>query len=302
MDDMRRLVWIIPAALVGLVLIVLAARWLREVPAVADFLVTYPGESALPAGAPVGLPAWLGWQHFLNGFFLLLIVRTGWQLRHQGRPDTFWVRRNTGLIRTSIPPTRLTLTAWFHLSLDALWVVTGLSYIVLLFATGQWVRVVPTSWDIVPNALSALLQYVSFDWPVTNGWINYNALQLITYFVTVFIASPLAIATGLRLSPLWSVRFKRITPFVPLAPVKTVHWLTMLWFVGFTAVHVTLVLTTGAVRNLNHIYAARDDESWLGVAVFAASLVVMIAAWVAARPRVLRWIAALGGEVIHRPN
>lgn len=299
---MRRLVWIIPVALVGGVALVLAARWLRELPAVAEFLIAFPGESALPAGAPVGFPAWLGWQHFLNGFFLLLIVRTGWQLRHQGRPDTFWVRRNTGLLRTKNPPTRLTLTAWFHLSLDALWVINGVVYVVLLFVSGQWVRVVPTSWDVIPNALSAALQYASFVWPTTNGWVNYNALQLIFYFVTVFIASPLAILTGLRLSPLWSVRMRRLTPFVPLAATKTVHWLTMLWFIGFTAVHVTLVLTTGAVRNLNHMYAIRDDESWIGVIVFAASLAVMAAAWLAARPAVLRWIAGLGGDVIHRPR
>ena len=299
---MRRLVWIIPVALVVGVGVVLAARWLRDLPAVAQFLVAFPGESALPAGAPVGFPAWLGWQHFLNGFLLLLVVRTGWQLRHQTRPDTFWIRRNTGLIRTANPPTRLTLAAWFHLSLDTLWVLNGVIYVVLLFVSGQWVRVVPTSWDVIPNALSAALQYASFVWPTTNGWVNYNALQLLAYFVTIFIASPLAILTGLRLSPLWSVRMRRLTPIVPLGPTKTVHWLTMLWFIGFTAVHVTLVLTTGAVRNLNHLYAVRDDESWIGVAVFAASLIVMALAWAAARPALLRRIAGLGGEVIHRPR
>ena len=63
----------------------------------------------------------------------------------------------------------------------------------VLFVTGQWMRIVPTSWDVFPNAVSAALQYVSLDWPTENGWVNYNALQLLAYFTTVFIAAPLAI-------------------------------------------------------------------------------------------------------------
>ena len=73
-------------------------------------------------------------------------------------------------------------------------------FFVLLFVTGQWMRIVPTSWDVFPNALSAALQYVSLDWPTENGWVNYNSLQLLAYFVTVFIAAPLAIVTGMRMS------------------------------------------------------------------------------------------------------
>jgi len=33
------------------------------------------------------------------------------------------------------------------------------------------VRIVPTSWETVPNALSALLQYLMPE----NGWKNYNS-------------------------------------------------------------------------------------------------------------------------------
>ena len=51
----------------------------------------------------------------------------------------------------------------------------------------------PTSWDVFPNALSVLIQYLSLDWPAENGWVAYNGLQLIAYFVTVFIAAPLAL-------------------------------------------------------------------------------------------------------------
>ena|SRR5690554_5027644 len=94
----RKLVWIIPAALVTLLLVVLAARWLRELPAMQSFLSEYPGESHLPEGAPVGFPAWLAWQHFLNSFFILLIIRSGWRVRTVTKPSAYWTRNNKGLI------------------------------------------------------------------------------------------------------------------------------------------------------------------------------------------------------------
>ena len=292
-----KLAWIIPAGLVVVVLVVLAAQGIRSLPAVQSFLTDYPGESELPAGAPVGLPAWLGWQHFLNSFFLLFIIRTGWEIRKGKRPAAFWTRNNTGLIRTKNPPVRIGLPTWFHLTVDSLWVLNGVVFYILLFVTGQWVRVIPVSWDVIPNALSAGLQYASLNWPTGNGWINYNALQLLAYFVTTFIAAPLALATGIRLAPGFSATFHRFDRILPMSVARAIHFPVMIYFVAFIIVHVTLVLTTGALRNLNHMYAARDDEGWLGFAFFAGSVVLMVIGWFAARPSLLAPLAALTGKV-----
>ena len=287
----------IAAAVLLLLAVVLLARWLRTLPGVQEFLLRYPGHTELPADAPVGLPAWLGWQHFLNGFFLVLIIRSGWQIRTTGRPTAYWKRRNTGLLKTRNPPTKISLELWFHLSLDALWVLNGIIFMVLLFATGQWLRIVPTSWDIFPNALATVLQYASLNWPTENGWVNYNALQVLTYFVVVFIAAPLAILSGLRMSAAWPRNAGRLNRFYPIQAARRIHYPVMLFFVLFIIVHVTLVLATGALRNLNHMYAARDDVSWVGFWIFAASLAVMVAAWFLARPLFLRPVAALTGSV-----
>jgi thiosulfate reductase cytochrome b subunit len=290
----------IATAVVVLAVIVLLARWFRELPAGQSFLADYPGQTDLPEGAPVGLPAWLGWQHFLNGFFLLLIIRTGWMIRTTRRPETYWIRNNTGLFRTRGAPVRMSLDAWLHLSLDFLWVLNGVIFIVLLFVTGQWMRIVPTSWDVIPNAVSAALQYASLQWPLENGWVNYNSLQLLAYFATTFIAAPLAIATGIRMSGAWPVRATKLNRIYPLALARSIHFPVMIYFVAFVIVHVTLVFTTGALRNLNHMYASRDEESWLGFGIFALSVAVMVAAWFAARPVLLRPIASLTGKVGRR--
>jgi thiosulfate reductase cytochrome b subunit len=289
----------VAGAVVVLLLLVLLAKWLRTMPGVQDFLAAYPGTSELPESAPVGLPAWLGWQHFLNFFFLVLIIRTGLQVRTGARSPAYWTRNNKGLVKTKNKPTKITLNLWFHLTLDALWVLNGIVFMVLIFATGHWMRIVPTSWDIFPNALSAVLQYASLDWPLENGWVNYNALQLLTYFATVFIAAPLAIISGLRTSAAWPKK-AAVNKYFSIEAARAIHFPVMVYFVAFIVVHVTLVLATGALRNLNHMYAATDDGGWAGFWIFAASLAVTVAAWFLARPIFLRPIASLTGKVTSR--
>ena len=152
---------------------------------VAPPLVIANGLLVLPEGAPVGFPAWLGWQHFFNVFLIVLIIRSGLRVRTEKRPTVFWSPRTNS-------KRKISLTLWFHQSLDILWLVNGVIFVALLFVTGQWMRIVPTSWEVFPNALSAALQYVSLDWPTENGWVNYNSLQQLAYFATVFLAAPLA--------------------------------------------------------------------------------------------------------------
>lgn len=289
------LLWIGPIGVLLAAGAALLANVIRNTPAVADFLVAYPGTVPLPDAAPTGFPVWLSIQHFLSAFFLLLIIRTGFVLRRRERPTVFWTRNR--FVNPAKPPRRMSLTLWLHLTLDVLWVVNGAVYYVLLFATGQWMRLVPLSWDVIPNALSATLQYVSLDWPYENGWINYNSLQLLAYFATVFIAAPLAIATGIRLSSIWPQGDTRLNRLYPERWARALHFPVMVYFLLFIVAHVTLVFATGALRNLNHMFGGRDDESWIGAGVFAVSVVVMIVGWMLARPAVLKKIASWTGTV-----
>jgi thiosulfate reductase cytochrome b subunit len=295
----RSLLWVVPTVLLALALFALAARWLREQPDVAAFLARYPGQVARPNSGPDGLPAWLDWQHAFNAFFMILIVRTGWQVRTQTRPEAFWTRNNKGLLRLKRPPKKISLILWLHLSLDAMWVINGALFYLLIFSTGHWTRIVPTDWGAFPNALSAAIQYASLQWPSEDGWIAYNGLQLLSYFAVVFIASPLAILTGLRMSPLWPAE-GTLTRVYPAELARRMHYPTMMFFVAFIVVHVLLVLTTGALNNLNHMYAARNDESWIGFSLFAVSTVITVLACVAARPLFLTPVASISGKVTSR--
>ncbi|WP_378087532.1 cytochrome b/b6 domain-containing protein [Citricoccus sp. GCM10030269] len=288
------MVGLVVAALV----VVLAARGLRTLEGVHEFIATYDGHSSQPDAAPAGIPAWLGWQHFLNTFLLVLIVRTGWQVRTERKPPGQWTARpNSFFSPKGNSPKKVSLTQWLHQGLDVLWVVNGLIFIVLLFATGQWMRIVPTDWDVFPHMVSTGLQYASLDWPTENGWVHYNALQLVTYFLTVFVAAPLAILSGIRISTWWPERAPRLNRWYPVEWARAVHFPVMIYFVGFTVVHVFLVFFTGALRNLNHMYTSRDVVDGWGLVIFLVSLVVIAAAWFLTKPLFTAPVAARMGTV-----
>ncbi|MGP3534289.1 cytochrome b/b6 domain-containing protein [Microbacterium sp. RD1] len=279
--------------LVAAAMAVALVRWLLSTQWGSGFLEAFPGEYHLPEGAPVGFPAWLGWQHFFNAFLIVLIIRTGLQVRGEKRPSAFWSPRGNS-------KRKISLALWFHQSLDILWVTNGVVFIVLLFVTGQWMRIVPTSWEVFPNALSAGLQYVSLDWPTENGWVNYNSLQQLAYFATVFVAAPLAVATGVRMSGIWPANAKTLNRLYPVEWARKIHFPVMIYFVLFILAHVALVFATGALRNLNHMYAAQDAVNWTGFWIFVVSIAVTIGALVAARPLLLAPIARLFGTVSSR--
>src|SRR6185312_3110984 len=159
----------------------------------------------------------------------------------------------------------------------------GFIYYLLLFISGEWRRLVPTSWQVFPDAASVLLQYLSLRWPVESAGA-YNGLQILAYFTTVFVAAPLALITGLGMSPALSTRFHRLSKLLSIQAARSLHFLVLCWFLLFIVVHVTLVFATGALRNLNHMYAGSDAQNWIGFGIFAASMVIVAIGWLGATP------------------
>ena len=75
------------------------------------------------------------------------------------------------------------------------------------------------------------------------------------------------------------------------------HNVVLFLFLAFIVVHVDLVLLTGAVRNLNVMYAGNDGMSWLGTIIFVASLALLAGVWFALTPGVQKRLASLTGTV-----
>ena len=166
----------------------------------------------------------------------------------------------------------------------------------MLFDTEQWRRIVPTSPLVLLQAWNTWVHYATFHLPAEpNGFYGYNALQQIAYFTVVFVFGPLAILTGIAMSPAVVNRFPwyaRI--FGGRQSARSIHFLTMFSFLAFLVVHVTLIVMTGFARNMNHIVLGTDDQGRLGMYLGFVGIGVVVLSWIVAhyiswnRPRGLQ--------------
>jgi methionine sulfoxide reductase catalytic subunit len=309
------LLWLIPIGAAVLVLLIALAQSLRELPSIQTFLRHYPGIAQAAPSVDSGFPAWLRLQHFLNMMFMMFIIRAGIQIladhprlywKRDCTPGTEWFRFQApvpaGRLWTAkddavtlptwlgIPGLRHTigLARWWHFSIDLLWVINGIVFYVLLFWTEQWRRLVPLTWGVFPNALSTALQYASLNFPVDQGWTRYNGLQQLTYFITVFIAAPTSIITGLLQSPAISNRVGWNEKILNRQLARSIHFLSFSWFVFYILAHGIMVFVTGLRQNTNHMFAGVDNSSWAGLLPFVLSVVVLAVAWSLASPFTIR--------------
>jgi DMSO/TMAO reductase YedYZ molybdopterin-dependent catalytic subunit/thiosulfate reductase cytochrome b subunit len=283
--------------------------------------------SPATAVEPYGFPSWLRITHYVNFMFVILIIRSGLQILMDHprlywnvhcTPGTEWLR----LTPVEVPRDRVWtskddsrhLSPWiglpgyrhtvgmarhWHFLGVLFWVGNGLAFAVLLFVTGQWQRLVPTSWRIVPDAWAVFVHYATFHLPPEpNGFYHYNALQQLAYFGVVFLLAPLAMLTGPSMSPAFTARFRWYPKLPGNRQVgRSIHFLIMCAFVMFIISHVTMVALHGFVRNMNHIVMGTDSTNPIGLYLGLAGIGVVVlvnvfAHWMAWRhPRAVQHAA-----------
>ena len=163
-------------------------------------------------------------------------------------------------------------------------VLTGVFFVIGLFTTEQWRRLVPTSPDIFVQAWNIFVYYANLHLPPEpNGFYGYNALQQLSYFATIFIMAPLSILTGMAMSPALVNRFPIYAQlFGGRQAARSIHFLLLIGFIGFTIVHVTLVGLTGFARNMNHIVLGIDDLRPAGMIVGFIGIAAVVLSWIGA--------------------
>ncbi len=179
------------------------------------------------------------------------------------------------------------------------WVLNGAAFIALLFATDQWRRLVPTSWQILPDAWAVHVHYATLHLPVEpDGFYRYNPLQQLAYFAVVFLLAPLQILTGLAMSPAIDNHFRWYARlFGNRQGARSLHFFGLLAYLGFVVVHATMVVVTGLARNMNHIVLGTDTTDPTGLALGLVGLAGIGAACAAAhrlswrRPRLVQYAA-----------
>ena len=253
-----------------------------------------------------GFPAWLCITHYINFLLLILLVRSGLQILMDHprlywnvhcTPRSEWIRFTPievplDRVYTAKDDSRylspilglpggrhtLGLSRHWHFAGALFWVLNGATFIVLLFATGQWRRLVPTSWRIVFEAWAIFVHYATFHMPAEpNGFYHYNALQQLTYFGVVFILAPLQIIASGAMSPALVNRFKWYPKLPGNRQVgRSIHFLFACAFVIFLVAHVAMVALSGFVRNMNHIVLGKDGPQRIGMYLGFVGIAVVV--------------------------
>ena len=314
-QDRRFRIWIRPSILIGTgiaILSLVVAAWIEVafagMPRVPPVPQIYPNNFA----GPHGFPVWVRYCHFLNFLFVMLLIRSGLSIlmdhprlyfNDDCTPGSEWIRFTplkvprdriwtakddaryiSPLVGT--PGYRHTIgvaRVWHFIDVHG-FIATGIVFIALLLSTDQWKRIAPTSPLVLLQAWNTFVHYATFHLPPEpNGFYGYNALQQIAYFTVVFVFGPLAIMTGIAMSPAVVSRFPwyaRI--FGGRQSARSIHFLTMFSFLAFLVVHVTLIVMTGFVRNMNHIVMGTDDQNPMGMYLGFVGIAVVIFSWIAA--------------------
>ena len=173
----------------------------------------------------------------------------------------------------------------WHAVITALWVLNGVIYVVLLFGTGYWRRLVPTSWDVFPRAWESLKVYLGFGIPSIELFQPYDALQQLMYFGVVFIAAPLMILTGPAMSPAVVGRFPWYAKmFGGRQAARSLHFLGMAFYAVFVVLHVVLVFVVHPEHNLTRMALGEADPARFGQAltITIIGIVAVVGFWLAA--------------------
>ncbi len=297
--------WLLPAFVALCAAMVVAFKLLLSTGAVSAFITHHPCDQKAPR-FPAGVNAWQIATHAANFFFMVLIIRAGWQIladhprlytRIDCTPGSEWVRFRGPVPRDKIWTAKddaITLSPLFglpggrhtigvarhwHFIFDILFVLNGIAFLALTFATQHYLKLVPTRASILPAAASCIVQYSALHLPhEVGGYYRFDALQQLSYFAVVFVAAPLAILTGLAMSPAFDNRFKLYQRLFGNRQIaRSLHFLVMVAFVLFYFVHMVMVAATGFAKNLNAITLGVDQNNLNGVALFLLALAVTIA-------------------------
>jgi DMSO/TMAO reductase YedYZ molybdopterin-dependent catalytic subunit/thiosulfate reductase cytochrome b subunit len=260
-----------------------------------------------PLVDPHGFPAWIRLAHFVNIFFLVLLFRSGLSIladhprlywNNHCTPGTDWIRFTPITVPTDrvwtarddcryvspwigLPGYRHTIGIgrhWHFLS-AFFWLANGLIFVVLLFATNQWKRLVPVNPQTFSDAWAVFVHYSTFHMPVEpDGFYRYNALQQLAYFGVVFILAPISVLTGLAMSPSIDDRYGWYPNlFGGRQSARSIHFLALCGYVAFLIPHVGMVVLTGLQQNMNHIVLGTDNTGPLGLWLGCASLAGVVA-------------------------
>lgn len=242
-------------------------------------------------------PYWLRITHWINAIIMIFLIRSGIQIlsdhpklywNDDTTPGTEWIKFGKKIMPKDRLWTSLDEAEYvnpvialpgghhnlgsgrrWHFLAAFVWVINGIVYMALLLATGAWQRIVPTSWEVIPESINTIFGYLTLHAPPPSAFDPYDSLQQLAYFVIVFILSPLMILTGLAMSPAFIARFPKYTKlFGGRQGARSIHFLIMISFVIFIPVHIFMVMLVGFPKTISNMTIGGDISVSTGILIY----------------------------------
>jgi len=149
-----------------------------------------------------------------------------------------------------------------HLHFLAAWVVvlTGLVYVISGLAGRHFRKnLIPAGADLTWRSLSKIMaKHLRFQRPDEAEAGRYNVLQRLTYLFVIFVLFPLAIWTGLAMSPaIVSVFPTLVTVFGGQQSARTIHFFVSVLLVLFILIHIVMVYRAGFSKRMRPMITGR---------------------------------------------
>jgi thiosulfate reductase cytochrome b subunit len=138
------------------------------------------------------------------------------------------------------------LAAWFL-------VLTGAIYLLAGVFTGHfWRHIVPRSAELTPDLLwRDVIDHAHLRIRAATGGPHYGLLQKCAYFAVVFLALPLAVVTGLTMSPAITAAYPFLSGmFGGFQSARTIHFVAFVVLMLFLLVHVVMIIKSGVKRQM----------------------------------------------------
>lgn len=208
-------------------------------------------------------------MHWINLLCLLALVGSGLQI-FNAHPSLYWGQASnfdTPLFAirdgfpgwATIPSVRwLAMGRSWHFFFAWLWVINGVCYLAWSLASRHLQRDLAMQrrdWRDIPRSI---VEHLRFRHPRGEQAARYNPLQKLSYLAVVFVLAPLALLTGLSMSPQMDTVLHWWLQLVGgRQSARTIHFVVMALFVLFAVVHVAMVVWAGPLNEMRSMITGR---------------------------------------------
>ena len=149
------------------------------------------------------------------------------------------------------------LAAWFLVPIGAIYLLAGVF-------TGHFRRhIVPRLAELTPARLwREVRDHARMRIRAAMGVPHYGLLQKCAYFAVVFLALPLAVVTGLAMSPAINAAYPFLSGmFGGFQSARTIHFFAFVTLILFLIVHVVMIIKSGFKRQMRAMTIGEKHEN-----------------------------------------